>query len=74
MATTILPVFYAFQWIPQDVLLPHLPATSGRTCVGNHATNHTSLHKVEFPIRILFVMSQDYQTRWSHTITCQLLV
>jgi len=40
MATTMLPVFYVFWWVPQDVLLPHLPATTGRARVGNHATDH----------------------------------
>ncbi|QCD78830.1 polygalacturonase [Vigna unguiculata] len=40
--------------VPQDVLLPHLSATTDRTRAGNHAT--------KFPIRITFVMSQDYQT------------
>jgi len=35
MATTMLPMFYVFRWIPQDVLPPHLQATTCRTRAGN---------------------------------------
>jgi len=40
-ATIMLIVFCIFLWVPQDVLLPHLSATTDRARVGNHATNHT---------------------------------
>jgi len=31
MATTMSSMIYVFRWIPQDVLLPHLQATTYRT-------------------------------------------
>jgi len=41
MATTMLTVFYLFLWVPQDVLLPYLSATTDKARAGNHATDHT---------------------------------
>jgi len=41
MVTIMLTVFKVFRWVFQDVLLPHLSATTSRARVGNLATDNT---------------------------------
>jgi len=46
MVNTMLSMFYVFRWIPQDVLLPHLQATTCRTRAGNLL--QTTLHNARW--------------------------